>query len=174
MAFLIFEKVIENNSSVFRNTNEAFQLAGYNLIYKAWEKNNRPINQGWHVSADELIRLHYNGEHSYETRRLMIDFDPYAKRRIGIIELLDIYAYTDEVYWTPLMLRMRDIFYQDDYNQDITAEIKARLLGNLAEPNGNSDFVEFLYLKGWNWGKNGMTNAVFIQGEARKYFKRFF
>jgi len=34
--------------------------------------------------------------------------------------------------------------------------------------------MELLYLngdnQGWNWGRNGMTNAAFIHGPARTYF----
>jgi len=41
-----------------------------------------------------------------------------------------------------------------------------------------SEFVEFLYLQGddggWNWGRNGSTNAAILHGEAREYFRKFF
>ena len=49
-----------------------------------------PLDQGWHVSADELIQIDNNGLQTYDTRRMVIDFDPNARRRIGLIELLDI------------------------------------------------------------------------------------
>ena len=153
------------------------------MIYKAWEKHGNPINTGWHVSADELIGLHTNDRHDSTTRRLIIDFDPQATWRIGLIELLDIYAYTwgdgnGGPSWTPLMLRLRDILYEE-YDPPLDQPQKAAILDNLPEPSPDiPDFVEFLYLNGprygWNWGKNGMTNAVFLQGEARGYFRRFF
>src|SRR5205085_6938302 len=94
MAFLLYERVIQNGTSILRPTGQNFRLAGYNLIFQAWQKRGKPINKGWHVSADELIALHTSGAENYQTRRLIIDFHPRSVRRIGFIELLDIYAYT--------------------------------------------------------------------------------
>jgi len=41
-----------------------------------------------------------------------------------------------------------------------------------------TEFVEFLYLRGddggWNWGGTGVTNSVFLHGQARDYFRQFF
>lgn len=183
MAFLFCECVKSNADTIIRSTGETFSLGGYNLIYKAWQQKGNPINSGWHVTADELIRLHTGNANSYADRRLVIDFDPKATWRIGLIELLDVYAFTwgdgnGGPSWTPLMLRMRDMYYEE-YEHPITPSQKVAVLGNLPEPPVEAvDFVEFLYLNGpnfgWNWGKNGMTNAVFIQGEARDYFKQFF
>jgi len=28
--------------------------------------------------------------------------------------------------------------------------------------------------RGWNWGRNGMTNAAFLQNSARDYFRKYF
>lgn len=182
MAFLIYELTDQAHSPILKPTGETFSLAGHNLIYRAWQKSGQPTDQGWHISADELIRLHSDGQESYGTRRLIIDFDPKAKRRIGLIELLDIYAYTHgygsgEASWTPLMLRMRYAFYKE-YESEITEEHKSRIIGTIPLSEDGNDFVEFLYLngpdKGWNWGKNGMTNAAFLQGDARAYFRKFF
>ncbi len=80
MAFLIFERVIENGSPILRPTGESFSLAGYNLIYQAWEKHGRPIDQGWHVTADELIQLQSKEQYAHDVRRLVIDFDPKANK----------------------------------------------------------------------------------------------
>jgi len=155
-------------------------LAGEKLIFQAWEQKGKPINTGWHVTADELIRLRTGNTNSYIDRRLVIDFHPSATWRIGLKELLDIYAFTwgDEksgAAWTPLMLRMRDV-YNENFDQLITESQKAAILANLPEPAANSlESVEFLYLTGpWNWGKNGYTNAVFLDGAAREYFRKFF
>jgi hypothetical protein len=137
------------------------------------------------VDADELIRLRLGDEHSREIRGLVIDFDPKARRRIGLVELLDIYAYTfggtqaygGEASWTPLLLRLRDLFYEE-YSGEISAEEKRQKLASIPEPVDPVESVEFLYLngtsQGWNWGKNGMTNAAFIQGAARDYFRQYF
>ena len=75
------------------------------------------------------------------------------------------------------MLRLRDVFYEE-YDPEITDQQKNEIMQQLPEPNDDSDFVEFLYLngpdKGWNFGSNGRTNAAFLQGEARAYFRHFF
>lgn len=182
MAFLIFERIYGNGGAVvLRPTGESFRLAGYNLIYKAWEERGQPIDQGWHVSAAELIQIDSKDLQTYDTRRMVIDFHPNARRRIGLIELLDVYAYTwgdddaGQVFWTPLMLRMRDVYYEE-YESEITAQRKSEIMQQLPEPGDDTpDFVEFLYLQhNWNWGKNGMTNAAFLRGEARAYFREFF
>lgn len=183
MAFLLFERTVVGNRSVIMPTGSTFSLAGYNLIFKAWQALGSPLNKGWHITADELIQLHTDHDHNYSTRRLIIDFDPNATWRIGLIELLDVYAYTwddgkNGPSWTPLMLRFRDIYYEE-YNSPFDQAKKAIILSDLTEPvTGSPDFIEFLYLNGpsygWNWGKSGMTNAVFLQGAARDYFRNFF
>ena len=179
MAFLLFERAVVGAKSVLRPTGQHFQLAGYQLIHQAWSESGKPKNRGWQVSADRLIQLHTGGKESYATRRLVIDFDPLASWRIGLIELLDVYAYThaegDEVTLTPLMLRMRDVLYEE---RPVTPEEKAKTLAEIPEPAQEVDFVEFLYLNGdarrWAWGRNGSTNGAFIQQDARDYFRRFF
>ena len=183
MAFLLFERLTEAGKSVIRPTGETFSLGGYNLIFQAWQHKGSPTDTGWHITADELIRLRTGNAFSYEERRLVIDFDPTADWRIGLIELLDVYAFTwgdgnGGASWTPLMLRMRDVFY-GELDPPLTPGHKQSMLASLPEPaDDSSDFVEFLYLNGpthgWNWGKNGMTNAVFLQGAARDYFRKFF
>jgi hypothetical protein len=183
MGFLLFEKNVVDGKAKIRPTGTAFSLAGYNLIYRSWLAYGSPLDKGWHTSADELIKILTAQTHSYETRRLIIDFDPKATWRIGLIELLDVYAYTwgngkGGPSWTPIMLRLRDVFYEE-YDPPIDQPQKSEILSELPEPIPDSgDFVEFLYLNGpaygWNWGKNGMTNAVFLGGPARDYFRRFF
>lgn len=183
MAFLLFERMYNGGDSVIRPTGARYSLGGYNLIYQAWQQKGSPTDAGWHVTADELIRLQTGNVNSYADRRLVIDFDPKATWRIGLIELLDIYAFTwgdgqNGPSWTPLMLRMRDVLYEE-YDQPLTPSQKDSILARLPEPADDGlDFVEFLYLNGpnygWNWGKNGMTNAVFLQGAARDYFRQFF
>jgi hypothetical protein len=183
MAFLIFERLAIGAEGILRPTSETYKLGGYNLIYEAWQQKGRPIDTGWHVTADELIRLHSGGAHRHEDRRLIIDFDPNATWRIGLVELLEIRAFTwgdgkGNPSWTPLMLRMQDVFYEE-YDVPITPAQKVDILASLPEPeSGASDFIEFLYLNGpeygWNWGMNGMTKAVFLYGEARNYFRQFF
>jgi len=178
MPFLVYEK---QDDYLFA-TGKHFSLAGYNLIYRLWEKAGRPINQGWHMSADDLIQEHTGGKGTIDTHALLVNFHPGAKTRIELIEILDIYAYTypgetqDTAGWKPMMLRLRDVFYEE-YKHEISREEKTEKLKRLKAPVSDEDFIEFLYLngddKGWNWGSNGMTNAAFIHGPARQYFRQF-
>lgn len=179
MAFLIYQK--KNGNLVA--TGETFSLAGYNLIYRQWEKSGKPTDQGWHISVSDLIKVQAGKDESYDTIRLLVDFHPSANWRIGIIELLDVYIYTyaganfDEASWSPMMLRFRDIYYEE-FEKEITVSEKERMIREIKDPETSEDFVEFLYLNGsnngWNWGTNGRTNAAFIQGDARDYFRNFF
>src|SRR6266849_8766804 len=136
MSFLLFERTVKNGPAILRPTGREFQLGGYQLVFRAWERRGRPVDQGWEVGADELIKLHTEGTESYDTRRLIVDFHPSASWRIGIIELLDIYAYTyagdqpGSVSWTPLMLRMRDVLYEERL---VTQEYKARAIAEIPE-----------------------------------------
>jgi hypothetical protein len=181
MAFLLYGRLTQNGTPILSPIGENFRLAGYNLIFQAWEKRGKPMNEGWHVSADELIALHTNGTENYQTRRLIIDFHPSSVRRIGLIELLDIYAYTyaanipGDAAWTPMMFKLGDIFYEE-YDHNLTPEEKRAITQSVSEPQTRNEFVEFLYLVGsaWGWGKNGSTNAVFLQNPVREYFRAFF
>jgi len=179
MAFLIYK----NQNGNLIETGKTFSLAGYNLIYQQWEKNGKPTDQGWHASVNDLIKIHTGEKESHKTLRFLIDFHPSAKWRIGIIELLDAYIYTyaganrNEASWSPMMLRFRDIYYEE-FEKEITQKEKERIMKKINDPEASEDFVEFLYLNGsksgWNWGMNGMTNAAFLQGPARDYFRKFF
>ena len=179
MAFLYYRRI----NGVLRNTGQSFSLAGYNLIYKLWESKGKPTDQGWHISADDMIREHTDGNETQKSGALIIDFDPNSKRRIGLIELLDIWIYTysgakkDVSGWSPMMLRFGDIMYEE-YDYEIQEKDKNEMIDKISDPESREDFVEFLYLngtdKGWNWGMNGMTNAAFIQGQARDYFRQYF
>ena len=115
MAFMFYDK----KNGKLNKTGKYFSLAGYNLIIHLWEKQGKPTNKGWHISADELIREYTKDKGSIQTNALLIDFHPNARNRIGIIELMDIYAYTyfsakkQKVEWTPMMLRLRDVLYEE-------------------------------------------------------------
>ncbi len=64
------------------------------------------------------------------------------------------------------------------FDEPITKEEKNKRISRITVESYGDDFVEFLYLNGdkysWNWGRNGATNAVFIEGKAREYFKTYF
>jgi len=75
------------------------------------------------------------------------------------------------------MLRFRDIMYEE-FEKEITLDSKYGKIMEIDDFENKGDFVEFLYLngsdKGWKWGMNGMTNAAFIQGPAREFFRQYF
>ncbi len=179
MAFMFYER--KNGNLI--HTGRYFSLAGYNLIQNLWQKRGKPTNQGWHMREDDLIREYTQGKGNIQTNALLIDFHPNARNRLGIIELMDIYAYTysgtteKEAGWTPMMLRLRDVLYEE-YDQELSDNEKEKKIKSIKAPRGNDDFVEFLYINGpdkkWNWGRNGMTNAAFIHSPARDYFRQYF
>jgi len=68
MAFLFYEK----QGKYLVPTGENYSLAGYNLIYNLWEKRKKPTDQGWHMSADDLIKEFTNGKGNIETNSLLI------------------------------------------------------------------------------------------------------
>ncbi|HXV67999.1 MAG TPA: hypothetical protein VD738_03665 [Nitrospira sp.] len=183
MAFLVYSRTLDAGHDVLRVTANHFSLAGYNLVWKAWKQRGQPIRKGWHVSADDLITILTDGQESYNTRRLIIDYDPRSKERIALIELLDIHLYTwdgaslSEASWTPMMLQMRDVF-EEWFDRELTPDEKAIRIERVTPKTYGDPFVEFLYLqgdrKGWNWGRNGATNAVFLHAEARDYFRQYF
>lgn len=51
-----------------------------------WIKKGKPTNQGWSVTADEILR-EYNKDFSGDSYALIIDFDPNSIKRIGLIEI---------------------------------------------------------------------------------------
>ncbi len=159
-----------------------YRLAGHNLIYGAWMARGRPVNRGWTLDSSDLQAAY---DPKYEgTLAFLIDFDPGSTTRIGIIgiERIHLYTYGDRstktAIWSPAMLELVDIMYDDDYTR-LKPDQKAGILETIqTKRDKETRFVEFLYLNGdkesWNWGRNGSTNAAFIQAAARDYFRRFF
>lgn len=182
MAFLLYKKVMKDGVKCYQTELRSFSLAGYNLIYNLWVKNNKPIKQGWSITANDLLAL-IDETFTSDSHALVIDFHPSADYRIGLIEIDRIHLYTygdkekDFVYWTPMMLELKSLYY-DEYDEPISKEEKGELIDCFESPATQTRIVEFLYLNGtengWNWGKNGMTNAAFIEEDSREYFKRFF
>jgi hypothetical protein len=120
---MVYTRVSDGAGRVLCPSGESFSLAGNNLLRAAWEGQGKPLNAGWQVTADDMIRIHTRGAAGSETKALLIDFDPKALWRIGIIELLDVYAFTfgdgdGNATWSPLMLRMRDVFHEE-YDPEI-------------------------------------------------------
>ncbi len=183
MAFLLYKRQFVRNEEVLTATGEHFSLAGYNLIYNSWVKRGKPLDQGWHLTTNDFGAEQTNGQHTSETHRLIIDFDPNSRKRAGLIELMDAYVFTYsgnkeiEVSWSVLMLRIRDILYKEGLSESSSSEIQL-LKKRIVNPKYGDSNLEFLYLngsdKGWNWGMSGRTNAVFLTPEVRDYFRQFF
>lgn len=179
MAFLIFKKEIRNDKVFYVNENRNYQLGGYGLIYKLWEKQGNPVNQGWPLTVNELLNEH-NKEYSDKSHSLVIDFHPSSTNRIGLVEIEKIHVYTfgkDSIaFWSPMMIELKDVFYEEFEEEELTQERKQKMLSNIEISVDRQRILEFLYFQGqgWNWGRNGNTNAAFIHDEARKYFKQFF
>lgn len=182
MTFHVYRRQSQGEVDVLHLTGEQFSLAGHNLLYLAWKKRGKPIRQGWRISADELIRIYSDNTES-ETRRLIIDYHPSNMERIPLIEVEEIFLFnwngdsSGSVAWTPMMLRLRDVV--DEWlDTALSQEDRRQRMSRLAIETYGEPFIEFLYLKGddggWNWGRNGATNAVFLNGEARDYFRQFF
>ena len=179
MAFLIYKKV----NGKLEATGDEFSLAGYNLIYESWISQGKPMDRGWHVSANDLIKTQTQGGESDDTRSLIIDYHPKPKDYIGLLELLDLYIYTypngkpDEADWSVVMLRLWDVKYEP-LDSEISEKEKMKKIDKLEPDKNGEEILEFLYLHGtdkrWLWGMNGRTNAGFIKGDAREYFKQFF
>lgn len=100
----------------------------------------------------------------------------------SLVELLDVYGYTfehddneNEAGWTPLMLRIGDLFWRN-LEEPISESQKKKILSRIPEePPNPRESIEFLYLQGeqggWNWGRVGQVNAAFIYDGARDYFR---
>jgi hypothetical protein len=178
---MIFEEVVADGTGALRPTGDSFSLAGRNLLHRAWGRLGKPLNQGWKVSREDLLDLHFGDTPRPPGARLIIDFHPTSTGRIGLIEPINIYAYTwgDDGWasWTPLMLCLRDVYYKE-YEVALSPESKEQIMNRVPTDFPGQESIEFLYLNGddlcWNWGRNGMTNAAFLQGSARDYFRRFF
>lgn len=183
MTFHIYSIQQEQYPHTLINTGNGFSIAGNNLLRKAWISRGSPVNTGWNVSADELIQILTDGKESYNTLRLIIDYYPSNMERIPLIEVLEVFVFNWGtlnplcVEWTPLMFLMRDVW--DFWSEKVlNPEERDKIKSKIVSPPYSDEFVEFLYLKGdeggWNWGRNGATNASFIHGAARDYFRQYF
>lgn len=177
MAFLIFKKERYDNGVYYSDTHQHYILAGgkNGLLCKLWNKRNKPIECGWSVTADDLLKEYGEGFNG-EEYALVIDFHPSAQNRIGLMEIEVIHIYTygeSNGAWSPMMLELRDVYYEE-FDEPLTNR-KDKILARIELPSNRQKVVEFLYLQdNWGWGRNGSTNAAFIRNDARRYFQRAF
>jgi len=164
------------------------KLAGYNTIYKLWEQKGKPLDQGWHITRNDIATILTEGNGNHNSHRLIIDFypNPKSKQDIALIEVLDIYAYTyknqiGKASWTVLMLRLRRVREEEFKETEITKKLedeKKEFSIDKREDESGLDVFEFIYLlgekEGFTAGQVGRFNAAFIDKDARHYFKNFF
>ena len=184
MSFIIYSKEKTNVGFVLKNTSKTYHLAGRNILYRLWEKRNKPINEGWHVNSNDMLQENDPSMNS-DNSALVIDYDPRSLKRIALILLSDIYIFTEgkdgKADWSPMMLKLKEVKYEDEfyvkYGRKITSEEKLEIISEMPWDEPKEVITEFLYLNGddkaWNWGKNGMTNAVFLRGKAMDYFRKY-
>lgn len=186
MSFMFFKKEIKNAKIFYSNDYSDFQLAGWGgLIYQTWIRRDKPLG-GWTITQEDLLetyRLQYSDDScTSDNYSLVIDFHPGSKERIALIEIERVHVYTygtpeKYIHWSPMMLELRKLYYDDEID-DFSSDYKDEVLGEIEVATNREQIVEFLYLNGddlcWNWGRNGMTNAVFIEKDSRDFFKLFF
>lgn len=179
MAFIIFSKSLKGNQVILNNTHRHYSLAGWNIIYNLWCAKGRPINTGWHITSNELL-AEIDPTYGDGNAALVIDFHPASTYRIGLVTIQDVYIFTygenEIAWWSPMMLFLKDVFYKE-YTGKLSKEKKETVIASFAWKEPSEKIVEFLYLNGddksWNWGRNGMTNAVFLHETTMEYFKQF-
>jgi hypothetical protein len=183
---MFFKKENKNEKLFYVNDYSDFKMAGWEgLIYQTWIRREKPLG-GWTITHQQLLEtysLQYNDEScTNENYALVIDFHPSSKDRIALIEIERIHVYTygtedKYAYWSPMMLELRKLYYDDEI-EEFSEEYKKNILEDIEVSENREQIVEFLYLNGddycWNWGRNGMTNAVFIEQDARNFFRPFF
>lgn len=187
MPFYLYQK--EPEEEAFRQL-KAISLAGHNAIQRLWEQKGKPLDEGWNISQDELIRHALNDPNgSSRSHRMIIDLVPSRKDSIILIEVLHIYLYTYDAGegtgragWTVLMLKLRDIFAKE-CDHELPEGEKEETLRRFkptrpADPRFSGQNYTFLYLqgedRGWPWGPVGMVNGAIIHRPARKYFSEVF
>ena len=183
MSFMLYEVLKQGGTEHLRFAGEHYALAGNNILKQLWESKDRPFNQGWHVSANEMIAHLTCRAHTAETRRLLADASPNTPNRIEIIEIRDIWAFTLgddqtlQAWWTPLMLNIRGVLHRDGVH-DIPAEERRAMIHDIRDPEYSPECREFLYLlgddRGWSWGMSGRTNAAYLEPQVRDYFREYF
>ena len=180
MAFMLFKKERSGSGVCYLNANQEYKLAGHQLLFKLWNKRNKPVNCGWSVTADDLLKEH-GVSFSSDNYALVIDFHPSSRTRIGLVEIEAIHVYiyggdNGQVWWSPMMLELRDVYYNEEFDEPLTSNQKQEILARLPDLSPTRQkIIEFLYLQGdWKWGMNGRTNAAFIHDDARKFFQPFF
>jgi hypothetical protein len=179
MPFYLYRKFHENSEECFE-LERSVHLAGRNILYNLWLKQGKPANKGWHAGLEDIVCEATNGAGNLNTHTVLIDLNPSVKGEITILELLDVWAYTyaddSRIIWTPLMLKLRDVYYQK--TKPLTPQERQNIIQKFCRPNYGPDIFEFLYLqgdnRGWNWGKVGQVNAALIYEDARAFFKKHF
>ena len=180
MPVYLYKKIKKDEEESFLQVKK-INLAGYNAVFKLWEKKGKPLERGWNITKEELIEYALGKEGEVDMHSALIEITPSRKNEINLLEVLDIYLYTyrekktEKAGWSNLMLRLGEIFGTDLESE----EDKARLTKEFPFKRWPEENVyTFLYLKGeegsWNWSRRGQMNGALIFKEAAAYFKEFF
>ncbi len=179
MPFYLY-KAKDNNLANYI-LHRGISLAGYNLIFKAWEKKGRPIEQGWHIPVDELIQLEIGENEDSQKYKVIIDLKPSNKEELILLELLDIWIYTHgntgtgKANWSPLLLRLQDCLYKE-LSPQVTTDERKNIISEITNKISHEDIFEFLYIHGndrsWNWGRVGSVNGALLYKPALQFFMR--
>jgi len=171
MPFYLYSKNKEDN--LYINEGKV-SLAGYNILYNLWIEKGKPLNCGWHISQDDIINILFNEQKKDKDYKIIIDLAPVRKDEIILLEIIDIYLYTygenGEAYWSPLMLKLKNCYYQWNFGERDISKIELNY--------DDEEIYEFLYLGGddrsWNWSRVGGVNGALLHKPAREYFKQYF
>lgn len=174
---------IDDNNRTLTATGDPFPLAGNGPIKRLWEQRGKPLEQGWSVTADDIIGALNIPEEKRKYTRLIIDFHPGSNTRIAMVELEEVYLYTYSYEengemlpeWTPMLNRYRSVYYKE-FDRPLSDGEREDRKQKFDIVSDSKPLFSFRYLKGKNWlyGKPGATNAAFIYGEALDYFRRYF
>ncbi|MBN1472895.1 MAG: hypothetical protein JW925_14065 [Syntrophaceae bacterium] len=176
MPAYLYQKLNESGETKYL-MKKKIPIAGYNVIHHYWIERSRPLNKGWEITADEVIRYVTKNDGNIMNYSIVIDSAPSLKDIIDLKEVHDIHLYTyknekeNKADWSVLCLRVHDIYYQKN-----VSEVDINCNKNEFQPDKqkNGLIYSFLYLHGdrrsWNWGRLGQMNGAWIYPEARQYF----
>lgn len=181
MPVFLYKKIRKDEGEFLLQVKQ-INLAGYNAVFKLWEKKGKPLNRGWNISKEELITYALGKEEEVDLHSAIFDIIPSRKDQVYLLEVLDIYLYTyreektERARWSNLMLRLSEIFGKEKIESE---EEKAGLTREFPFKRWPEENIyTFLYLKGeegsWNWSRLGQMNGALIFKEAQAYFKEFF
>lgn len=142
---------------------EQVALLGGGLIRSAWERKGSPMYEGWTVTDADMLAV---WECEPETSALVIDMKPKGQD-VSLFQLWAVSGWTDGS-WTPLMLHLRTLFWDDPPDKPIE-EFKSSFK---RDPAQGKYVRTFMYVrgKGWTRGGIGASSRLLITDGLWDYF----